>query len=126
MNILRKAIAAVLLLGITAGAFAVTEAEIKQQARSFLQQSQQQASQNDSDFADRNLSSEGNTAEAKLKYLKNRLDTQAALVEHEKTRIDTILMSGRAAKTEELARYEKAIAEYAKRVQALESWVQSN
>jgi phenylalanyl-tRNA synthetase alpha subunit len=126
MKVSRKALAAALLLAVAGGAFAVTEAEIKQQAQTVLQQAQQLSSQNDSDFAERNVSSEGNTAEAKFKYLKHRLDTQAAVVEREKSHIDVIIASGRTAKKDELNRYERSIAEYARRVQDLEEWTQAN
>jgi hypothetical protein len=111
-----------LLLAIAGGAFAITETEVKQNAQDTLQQ----ATQNDSDFEDRNALSEGNTANAKFTLLKHRLDAQAAVVEREKGRIDTILTSGRTAKPEEISRYEKAIAEYAKRIKELEDWIASN
>jgi hypothetical protein len=119
-------IVAVLLLAIAGGAFAITEADVKQEAQSTLQQSKQQATQNDTDFKDRNVLSEGNTANTKYTLLKHRLDAQAAVVEREKGRIDTILASGRTAKPEELSRYEKAIAEYAKRTKELEDWISAN
>jgi predicted LPLAT superfamily acyltransferase len=126
MVVSRKAIAAALLLAIAGGAFAITETEVKQAAQTVLQQAKQQASQNDSDFQDRNALSGGNTANAKLSLLKHRLEAQAAVVEREKVRIDTILTSGRTAKPEELNRYEKAIAEYAKRIKELEDWIAAN
>jgi hypothetical protein len=126
MVVLRKAIVAAALLVIAGGAFAITEAEVKQEAQTILQEAKQQAAQNDSDFQDRNISSEGNTANAKLTLMKHRLEAQATVVEREKGRIDTILTSGRTAKPEELSRYEKAIAEYAKRIQELEDWTSSN
>jgi hypothetical protein len=127
MAVLRKVIVAALLLpAIVGGAFAITETEVKQSAQTTLQQAKQQSSQNDSDFQDRNTLSEGNTANAKFTLLKHRLDAQAAVVEREKSRIDTILTAGRTAKPEELSRYEKAIAEYAKRIKELEDWIAAN
>jgi CHASE3 domain sensor protein len=126
MVVLRKAIAAALLLLVAGGAFAITETEVKQEAQTVLQQAKQQASQNDNDFQDRNISSEGNMANSKFTLLKHRLEAQATVVEREKSRIDTILAAGRTAKPEELSRYEKAIAEYAKRIQELEDWTSSN
>jgi hypothetical protein len=126
MVVLRKAIVAALLLTIVGGAFAISETEVKQNAQTTLQQAKQQSSQNDSDFQDRNTLSEGNTANAKFTLLKHRLEAQAAVVEREKSRIDTILTAGRTAKPEELSRYEKAIAEYAKRIKELEDWIAAN
>ncbi|MDR3191565.1 MAG: hypothetical protein LBT87_00700 [Treponema sp.] len=126
MVVLRKAIVAALLLAIVGGAFAITEPEVKQSAQNTLQQAKQQASQNDSDFKDRNTLSVGNTANTKYTLLKHRLDAQAAVVEREKGRIDTILTSGRTAKPEDLSRYEKAIAEYSKRIKDLEDWIAAN
>jgi CHASE3 domain sensor protein len=126
MVVLRRAVVAVLLLAIAGGAFAITEPEVKQSAQPVLQQVKQQAAQNDSDFQDRNNLSEGNTANAKFTLLKHRLEAQAAVVEREKNRIDTILTAGRTAKPEELGRYEKAIVEYSKRVKELEDWIAAN
>jgi hypothetical protein len=126
MIVLKKAIVAALLLAIAGGAFAITETEVKQNAQTALQQAKQQATQNDSDFENRNELSEGNMANAKFTLLKHRLDAQAAVVEREKGRIDTILTSGRTARPEELSRYEKAIAEYAKRIKELEEWIAAN
>jgi hypothetical protein len=125
MVILRKAIVAALLLGVGTGVFAITEDDVKNEAQTVLQQVKQQAAQNDSDFNERNVSSAGNTANTKLTYLKHRLEAQATVVEREKSRIDAVLASGRAAKPEELSRYEKAIAEYAKRTEELEAWIGS-
>jgi dTDP-4-amino-4,6-dideoxygalactose transaminase len=127
MEVLRKVMAAALLLVIAGGAaFAITDAEVKQEAQSTLQQAKQQAAQNDSDYENRTISSEGNTSNAKFSLLKHRIDAQATVVEREKGRIDTILQSGRTARPEELNRYEKAIAEYARRVKELEEWLSSN
>jgi hypothetical protein len=123
----RKMIVAALLLAIIAGgAFAITEADVKQEAQTTLQQSKQQATQNDNDFKDRNVLSAGNTANAKFTLLKHRLEAQAAVVEREKSRIDTILTAGRTVKPEELDRYEKTITEYAKRTKELEDWIAAN
>jgi hypothetical protein len=126
MVVLRKVIVATLLLAITGGAFAITETEVKQSAQTVLQEAKEQSTQNDSDFQERNTLSEGNTANAKFTLLKHRLDAQAAVVEREKSRIDTIVTAGRTAKPEELSRYEKAIAEYAKRIKELEDWIAAN
>jgi hypothetical protein len=122
----RKMIVIALLLAIAGGAFAITEADVKQEAQSTLQQSKQQATQNDNDYKDRNVLSEGNTANAKFTLMKHRIEAQAVVVEREKSRIDTILASGRTAKPEELNRYEKAIAEYSKRTRELEDWIATN
>jgi dTDP-4-amino-4,6-dideoxygalactose transaminase len=126
MVVLRKAIVGALLLVIAGGAFAITEDEVKQDAQTVLQQGRQQAAQNDSDFQDRSASSKGNTANAKFTLMKHRIDAQATVVEREKNRIDAILTSGRTARPEELSRYEKAIAEYAKRIKELEDWTAGN
>jgi hypothetical protein len=125
MVFLRKAIVAALLLGVGTGVFAITEDDVKKEAQTVLQQAKQQTTTNDSEFQERSMSSEGNTANAKFTLLKHRLEAQAAVVEREKGRIDTVLSSGRTAKPEELSRYEKAIAEYAKRAEELEAWIGS-
>jgi CHASE3 domain sensor protein len=126
MVVLRKVVAAALLLAIAGGAFAITETEVKQNAQSVLQDAKQQSTQNDSDFQEKNNLSEGNTANAKFTLLKHRLEAQAAVVEREKSRIETILTAGRTAKPEDLSRYEKAIAEYSNRIKELEDWIAAN
>jgi exonuclease VII small subunit len=126
MKVLKKTIAAALLLGIAASAFAITEAQVKQEAQTYLQQAKQQVTQNGSDYNDRNVSSGGNTAETKYKHLKNRIDVQGGVVDREKARIDAIISTGRTASPEDLGRYERAIAEYSRRVQELEMWSTAN
>jgi hypothetical protein len=123
MNISKKAIVAVLLLMIAGFAFAATETDVKSEAQSYLSQAQQQAKQNDSDLTDRSISSEGNTASARFRHLKNRIDEQAIVVDREKSRVDRIITSGRTVRPEDLNRYERAVNDYSKRVQDLASWV---
>ncbi|MDR1637089.1 MAG: hypothetical protein LBR93_07105 [Treponema sp.] len=123
MIVLKRVLVTVLLLGLAGGAFAITKDEVKQNAQTTLQSVKQQATQNDSDLAGREVLSEGNTANSRFALLKRRLDVQAVTVSREKDHIDFVLASGHTAKPEDLLRYEKAIAEYAKRVKELEDWI---
>lgn len=117
---------AVLMLTMPLFVFALEESQVKDGAKTYLNEAKQQAQQNDSDLSSVKTSSTGNGADFQYKKLKWRIDSQSVVVEKQKAHIDGIIKSGRRATQAEIDTYERSIVEYAKRIKDLEDWVNAN